>query len=174
MDDAVHSETDDTAACLRQLVGTWDGSGQGRFPTIDDFTYREVLTVLEDADAGLLHYVQETWRNTADGEAASHRETGFIGVDDSGLVTILNAQGTDRVEALSGRIHLPAPGTGEWRLDLSSSHHGHDARMRSATRAIRLVGDELDYEMSMATDRVASLTTHLAAHLARRPSDDIG
>ena len=173
MDDVAHSEPDDTAAFLRRLVGTWEGSGHGHFPTIDDFRYREVLMVLEDADAGLLRYVQETWRITADGEAASHRETGFIGADDSGLVTILNAQGTDRVEALRGRIHRPAPSTAEWRLDLSSSHHGHDARTRSATRTIRLAGDELDYEMSMTTDRVASITTHLAAHLTRRPSEGI-
>ncbi len=173
MDDAAHSDSDDAAACLRQLVGTWDGSGQGHFPTTDDFDYREVLTVLEDADAGLFHYFQETWRITDDGEVPSHRETGFITIDDSGLVTFLNAQGSSRVEALHGRIQRPGPNPAEWRLDLVSGYHGNDARMRSATRTIRLAGDELAYEMSMATDRVPSLDSHLMARLSRRASEEI-
>jgi hypothetical protein len=157
----------DARACLLQLVGTWHGSGRGGFPTMDPFDYREVLRVSRSTSNGLFQYVQRTWRLTPTGETPSHQETGFINVVDDGRVEVMNAQGTDRVEVMHGRIERNGAG---WQLGLESILHGHDERVRTATRTIRLSGGNLSYTMRMTTDRVVEAESHLEAQLELRAS----
>ena len=95
---------------LQTLVGTWEGKGAGRYPTIDDFRYREVLEISSGYDGLLLHYKQTTWKMTDDGEAGSHVETGFIGVADDGTVEITSSQALDRVEVLTGGVTVSDDG----------------------------------------------------------------
>lgn len=150
---------------LDWLAGVWHGTGTLEYPTIDTYPYREVFTVRMLDRGWPLHYVQETWKLLAQTEAPSHVETGFITAEDDGSVTFLNAQGPDRVEVLRGR--LTPTGNRAWELELASTVHGHDPRMRSSTRSITLDGDSLSYSMSMATDRVEVPTLHLSARLTR-------
>lgn len=59
---------------VARLIGVWEGQGQGRYPTINDFEYREELT-FSDIGKPFLHYVQRTW--SPDGKPM-HTETGYL------------------------------------------------------------------------------------------------
>ena len=150
---------------LQQLVGTWEGTGKGDFPTIDPFTYREVLEVHGGQEDGLLHYQQRTWRQEDGQEVDSHRETGFIGLSDNQAVEILNAQGSDRVEVLRGDVEVRG---NAFLLDLHSVVLAHDERMIRSWRRLQVEGEVLSYSMGMATKQVPGGTTHLTARLTRR------
>jgi hypothetical protein len=145
------------------LIGTWEGTGRGEFPTIDSFEYRELLEIIEPQAETLLHYRQQTWRATGDEEVASHAETGFISVTEDGDVELLNVQGTDRVEVLRGRPAAREPFT----LELRSVVLAHDERMVRSWRNLHLQGDLLRYETAMATTAVPDGAPHLTARLTR-------
>ena len=149
---------------LQTLVGTWEGKGAGRYPTIDDFRYREVLEITAGSGDMLLHYRQSTWRVTEDGEAASHVETGFIGVAEDGLVELTSAQALDRVEVLTGTVTVSDDGL---FLDVESTLIGHDERMIRSWRTIVFDTERLTYTMGMATTSVPEGAAHLAAELVR-------
>ncbi|MGI9666526.1 MAG: FABP family protein [Acidimicrobiia bacterium] len=160
---------------LHELVGRWVGDGVGFFPTIDDFSYRETL-VIEAAhqDAALLRYSQTTWKQVGDIEAPSHVETGFIGITEEGLVEMFNAQGVDRIAALSGSLTtLPdTTGSGEAGpqslvMHLTSDLLAKDDRMVSSWRTWTLTEDTLSYEMGMRTTAVSEEIPHLRATLHR-------
>ena len=148
---------------LRGLIGTWEGTGRGEFPTIDAFDYRESLEIIEPQPETLLHYRQQTWRLVGNEEIGSHIETGFISVTDDGDVEIANAQASDRVEVLRGR----ATASDSFTLELKSVVLAHDERMVWSWRTLRLRGDVLRYEMAMATTLVPDGAPHLTARLSR-------
>ncbi len=149
---------------LHKLIGTWEGSGSGQFPTINDFEYREVLEISGDYDGALLHYKQRTWRLTDDGEAESHVETGFIGLTDDGTVEITSSQALDRVEVLRGKLSSTADG---FSIDVESVSIAHDPRMIRSWRSIVLGAERLSYTMGMATTAVPDGGSHLTAELRR-------
>ena len=149
---------------LGALIGRWEGTGSGRFPTISDFTYREVLEIIDDYDDALLHYKQRTWRLTEDGESESHTETGFIGVTEDGTVEITSSQGLDRVEVLRGAVSMSDDGL---TLDVESVSIAHDPRMIRSWRTVVCGNDQLSYTMGMATTAVPDGGPHLKAELER-------
>ncbi len=149
---------------LDQLLGRWEGTGSGEFPTLAAFTYRERLDVTEH-DVGVVHYLQRTWRLSANDEVGSHVETGFITVRNDTTVEILNAQGSDRVEVLNGRWSTD---DGVVSLELHSAALAHDNRMISSWRNITITEHELSYVMGMSTTAFPNGATHLAATLQRR------
>ena len=157
---------------LQALVGTWWGSGTGRFPTVEDFAYEESLRITGREEGPLqLHYEQQTWLVHESGQREpSHWETGFFSITDEGLLEVLNAQTSGRVEVLQGHLTQEAVGSAEATLHLrfSSSLHGHDPRMRATTRRLWVRPNQLRYEVLMATDSVPELTQHLTAELTRQ------
>lgn len=155
-----------TRASLQRLVGRWEGTGKGEFPTLDPFDYREILVIDADPESPSIHYRQDTRRDRNGEEVGSHVETGFISLDTEGRVRVLNAQGSDRVEVLSGDAVLLHDGT--LVLDLESVVLAHDERMIRSWRQIEVDGDELRYMMGMATTEVPDGDQHLAARLHRR------
>jgi hypothetical protein len=149
---------------LRKLAGVWVGTGVGEFPTLDSFTYRERFEIAERR-ARVLNYLQETWRNVDSEEVGSHIETGFITLADDGTVEVLNAQGSDRVEVLSGHAEVSGSVVS---IDLESVALANDERMISSWRKLQIDGDELSYTMGMATNSVPKGATHLTARLTRQ------
>jgi hypothetical protein len=149
---------------LGHLLGRWEGTGSGEFPTLDSFTYREQLDMTEHG-VGVVHYVQRTWRLVNGVGVGSHMETGFISVRDDNSVYILNAQGSDRVEVLQGRWTLDNDVAS---IDVNSAVLAHDDRMIRSWRNITMNGRELSYFMGMATNTVPHGATHLTATLHRR------
>ena len=146
------------------LVGTWEGSGSGEFPTIEPFSYREMFEVSEVVAGARLHYLQRTWRTNVEPEVPSHVETGFINVTAEGGIELLNSQGSDRVEALVGTVADADDGL---VLDFTSRSLADDERMVDSWRTWTLRGDELSYTMGMRTTAVRTGASHLAATLRR-------
>ena len=149
---------------VSRLLGRWEGMGAGEFPTISAFAYREQLDVIEQS-VGVVHYVQRTWRLINGDEVGSHIETGFISVHDDMTVEMLNAQGSDRTEVLTGSWSID---DGTVSLELHSAELAHDDRMISSWRCITIATNEFSYTMGMATTSVPNGARHLAAHLQRR------
>lgn len=150
---------------LSQLIGVWKGSGRGEFPTIEPFTYREVFEVTEAVAGQSLHYRQWTWRTSVDPEAISHIETGFINLAPEAGVGILNAQGTDRVELLSGSMERTMVG---FNISLRSKSIVGDDRMIASWREWQLAADGFSYSMGMSTGVVPDGAHHLSAELRRQ------
>lgn len=154
-----------TFLALTTLVGEWTGEGTGYFPTIDTFAYRErLVATMPQAGTPMLHYLQETWKQTPDGEAPSHIETGFITVTDDGTVEMLNAQGPDRIAVLTGTVETVE---GASKLTLLSHTVEHDHRVLSSERHWTWTADTLSYTMAMHTTAVSKSTPHLKATLHR-------
>ena len=104
-------------ADIQKLIGVWVGTGVGEFPTLSPFRYRERLEIVERR-VHVLTYLQETWRTVEGGDVGSHIETGFLRIGEAGVVEVLNAQDSGRVEVLSGH----AEGSGSLvSIDLLSS-----------------------------------------------------
>ena len=151
---------------LDSLLGRWEGTGAGDFPTIDAFRYREELTFERRAGEDSIHYEQRTWRvsDGADDGDPSHWESGFLLVREDGAIDLLNAQASGRVEVLRGKLE---PRDGGGRLELASVVHANDARMVATQRVLEWAAGELSYEVRMTTDRVAAGALHLRCHLSR-------
>jgi hypothetical protein len=131
---------------LAQLVGVWRGEGDGHYPTIAPFRYREEVTFAHDGRP-VLRYAQRTWR--LDTDTPMHVEAGYLRAPDAGSVELIVAQPTGLaevaelvVDATSGRLIL-------------DGGRAAVARTRSAKavldvrRRFELEGDELRYDLWM-------------------------
>jgi hypothetical protein len=156
----------ETMKCLARLAGAWTGTGEGGYPTIDPFQYREALTFTPAAGKAYLHYDQRTWRRDDSGqEVPSHWESGFWRILPEGQVELLCVQASGRVEVARGRLHPTGDG---FSLELRSSLFANDARVEQTWREYDLRGDTLRYALKMQTAAVPALTWHVRADLRRR------
>ena len=83
-----------------RLPGVWRGDGEGHYPTIRTFGYREELEFSRLADKPILSYVQRT-RHRDDGRPL-HAECGYLRLDGD-RVELLIAQPTGFAEVHHGR-----------------------------------------------------------------------
>ena len=152
---------------LKLLAGRWRGTGQGRYPTIETFEYRETLCFTWDGARPLLHYDQQTERrnNPQDPFVPSHRETGFLYLVEGDRVAMANAQLGGRLEALQGTVE---PTTDGLVITLHSVELANDPRMEQSSRVLTLSRDSLHYVMHMQTTKVPRLALHLEATLQRQ------
>ena len=159
-------DVEERSRALRAFLGVWRGEGRGSFPGIEPFRYAEQVEFrTRDGEASVL-YEQQTWvLDEAGGREPSHWEAGFLQVTEDGRVDLLNAQNSGRVEVLRGDLREAAGGNVE--LILESVVHGHDPRMVATRRRYVLAGNELVYEVDMATRKVPGARRHLDARLTR-------
>lgn len=153
----------EVAAAVTALVGTWEGQGNGDYPTIEPFRYREVTRIGEHPDHPALHYEQRTWKLTSDGEEVSHWETGLLRISSDGSATLHNAQG-GRTETMRGTWFKDGQG---WVVELVGTGYSGDERVVASHRSVRFDGADLSYEMRMETINNPELTLHLKARLAK-------
>lgn len=131
---------------LGRLVGVWVGTGEGHFPTIAPFRYREEVTFGHDGRP-VLRYAQRTWR--ADGDAPMHVEAGYLRAPDAGVAELIVAQPTGLAEVAQLDVRedgalLVLDGA---RAPLART--GSAKEVADVRRRFELEGEELRYDLWM-------------------------
>lgn len=150
-------------AVVSELIGVWTGEGEGLYPTIDPFRYRETTEIVERGDHPALRFEQRTWKLTPHGEVASHWETGLLRISSDRSAKFHDAQ-PGRTETMSGTWEKDGGG---WMISLASTGYAGDDRVVTSTRTLWLHPGELAYEMEMETTATRQRSLHLRATLHR-------
>jgi hypothetical protein len=144
---------------VRFLLGIWEGTGKGVYPTIEPFAYREEVRI-SHVGKPFLVYGQRTWAES-DGRPL-HAETGYWRFPPGGRVELVLAHPTGVVEVEEGTIE----GT---TLELATTSVGRTATakdVRTLARRVSVEGYVLRYTLDM--EAVAEpLQRHLDAELRR-------
>lgn len=149
----------DALAPVVGLLGVFEGDGQGHYPTIEAFTYRERVTFTH-VGRPFLAYQQRTWHPEHSGPM--HAETGYLRLPSPGLAELVLAHPTGITEVEQGTLV-----DGVLRLATTSIGLTDTAKqVRSLRREFVLENDTLTYDVWMAHDTVPE-THHLHARLRR-------
>ena len=151
---------------LAPLLGTWRGSGEGSYPTIDDFAYAEEL-VFGHVGKPFLSMVQRS-RDLSTG-APLHAEAGYLRALPHGAVELTVAQPSGIVEVDAGSVTPTSDGL---VVELESVRVGLTPTAKSVTavrRRLSLAGSVLVSELWMAAVGEADLIPHVRAELSQRP-----
>ena len=143
---------------LAFLLGTWRGEGDGTYPGIDPFRYREELAFEHVGDAFLL-VTESSW--TPDG-APLHFERGTLRPVGEGRVDLALAHPIGVAEVAEGTIE----GTTLTTRSTSIVRTATGSPVTEIERRYRLEDGKLAYELDMATDGVER-TFHVRATLDR-------
>jgi hypothetical protein len=131
---------------LAGLLGVWRGTGEGHYPTIASFAYREEVTFGHDGRP-VLRYAQRTWR--LDNDTPMHVEAGFLRapVDGTSELLIVQPTGLAEVALLTVRAEgerVVLDGARSEPLRAPSAKDVVDVRRR-----FELAGDQLRYDLWM-------------------------
>lgn len=137
----------ETLRPLAALVGTFEGDGEGDYPTIEPFRYREEVIVAH-VGTPVLHYRQRTW----DPETGRpmHAEVGYLRLAPSARVELLLAHPFGIAEVEEGTLETTQGGV---VLALETTTVGRTAtakEVRALRRRFVLGGDELSTDLWMA------------------------
>jgi THAP4-like, heme-binding beta-barrel domain len=150
---------------LGRLLGTWSGAGEGHYPTIEPFRYREEV-VFGHVGKPFLAYRQATV-NLATGQPA-HAESGYLRAVAPGRVELVLVHPTGIAELSDGEV-LEQPDGLTVHLRSNTVLHTVTAKeVTSVERRISVVGDTLRYQVAMAAVGQPH-QHHLAAELHRLP-----
>lgn len=138
-------------APLAALLGTWAGEGEGHYPTIEPFAYREEISFVPGPGKPFLAYRQATIR--LDTGLPAHAEAGYLrGVGD-GRVELVMAHPTGIAELAAGDVTTTTTPTGDGLVvhlrttDVVGTSTAKD--VRSVERTFTLAGDVLRYDLAM-------------------------
>jgi hypothetical protein len=138
---------------LGLLVGTWIGEGEGRYPTIEPFSYREEV-VFGHVGKPFLAYRQAT-TNLATGQPA-HAEAGYLLAHPTGIAELSEGEVLAQPDGVA--LHLTSTA-----VPLTATAK----QVSSIERRITVIGDTLRYQVAMAAVGLAH-QHHLSAELHRR------
>ena len=150
-------------SALSALLGMWEGTGVGEYPTIADFAYHETITFTH-VGKPFLAYTQRT-RHPETG-LAMHSESGYWRVPRSGSIEIVMAEPTGLAEIYEGAV---VANDGTVVIDVRSTFVGATTSAKEVTiteRTFSVTGDDMQYTFRMAAVG-QPLQHHLGAHLRR-------
>lgn len=159
MDVALHPDVE----VLAPLLGAWTGTGEGHYPTIEPFSYREDVT-FGHVGKPFLAYRQATVR--LDTGLPAHAEVGYLRGVGPGRVELVLAHPSGVAEIAEGEVTAES---GRLVLRLVSMAVTRTSTAKEVTRVDRTItveGDVLRYDLAMAAVG-QPLEHHLAAELAR-------
>ena len=149
---------------LAELVGTFEGTGAGHYPTIEPFEYRERVT-FGHVGKPVLAYEQATWDPVSG--TPMHAERGFLRPAGEGRVEFGIAHVFGITELLEGDHDRTDDDRDRLRLTATSLGIAGTAKpVRHVRRELRFDAERLDYDVWMSYREVPE-THHLAADLRR-------
>lgn len=151
---------------LKDLIGTWRGSGNGHYPTIDDFAYLEELTV-GHVGKPFLAIGHKTRRDGGAGEPL-HAEAGYVRPTPTGGFELILVHPSGITELHhDGQVTLDNDGALVITTRSTQVLCTPTAKsVEQVERVYRCLGDQLTYDISMAAVG-EPLTHHLRAELTR-------
>jgi hypothetical protein len=154
---------DDRLGPLVALVGTWSGTGEGVYPTIESFGYTEQITFADPQVKPFLAYTQRT-RHAVD-DRPLHAESGYLRwVQGAPEWTIASPTGV--VEVHTGTVDIEGDALTLRCSTLAVMGSPTAKEVASVARVVVVRGDRLHYELSMgAVGQPHQL--HLRADLLR-------
>lgn len=164
MADGPHPPLHPDVAVLAPLLGTWEGSGAGEYPTIDEFSYTESITFTH-VGKPFVAYTQRT--RHPDSGLPMHAESGYLRVPMPGSIEIVMAQPTGLAEIYEGAVvgGDDAPLVIDVRsITINSTSTAKEVTLTE--RTISVARDDLHYTFRMAAVG-QPLTHHLSATLHR-------
>lgn len=141
------------------LLGNWRGEGQGEYPTIKPFRYREEIRFTHNGKPFLI-YTQRT--ESIDSGQPMHGEMGYLRVVGDGKVEFVIAQPIGYAEISLGHVD-------GMRVDVHCESVARTPTAKPVTsisRSFWLEGDTLHYEIKMGMEAVP-LVRHLTASFRR-------
>jgi hypothetical protein len=141
------------------LLGVWRGEGEGQYPTIRSFGYREEIRFTHNGKPFLI-YTQRT--EAIDTGQPMHGEAGYLRLVGDGRIEFVIAQPIGYAEISLGRVD------GQ-RVDVECTSVGRTPTAKPVTsisRSLWLEGDTLRYELKMGM-KGSPLARHLTASFRR-------
>lgn len=143
------------------LLGTWEGDGQGEYPDIDPFVYRQRLTISTVEDKPYLVHESRTWN--PDTGAPMAMELGFWRPQPDGSVELVLSHPTGFVEVFYGNITARS-------VDLGTDAVVRTASAKDVSGSRRLYGIAPDEDLAYVVEMAAMghpLRPHLSAKLTK-------
>lgn len=146
------------------LIGRWEGTGVGGYPTIEDFTFAQEIT-FEQNGKPFLSYRSRSWLLDAEGERVRPlaTETGFWRPQEGGDLELLLTHPTGFVEIWEGSVEGP-------RVELRTDLVARTPMAKEYTAGHRMYG-LVESDLLWAFDMAAvgqPLQPHLSARLVRQ------
>ncbi len=145
------------------LLGHWQGTGRGDYPTIDPFAFGQEIAFTHDGRP-FLHYFSRTWLLDEDGNEIRPLalETGFFRPQPDGALEVVLAHPTGFVEIYYGNVDGA-------KIELATDAVARTASAKTYTAGQRLYGlveGELlwTFDMAAVDERLQS---HIWARLQR-------
>lgn len=148
---------------LAPLLGTWRGSGDGHYPTIDDFSYLEEL-IFSHVGKPFLAMTQRSRDPRSD--APLHAEVGYLRPQPGQGLEMVLTQPTGVVEIHDGTLTETATGVVLELRTVSVEGTRTAKPITEVRRRIEVAGDVLTSQVWMAA-MGQPLTHHLSGELGR-------
>ncbi|MEZ5230630.1 MAG: FABP family protein [Acidimicrobiales bacterium] len=148
---------------LAFLAGTWTGTGELHYPTIETAHYTETISFSCD---GRPFFAYEQRTRLIEADRPAHAEAGFWRHVGDGRVEVMLSHVTGLVEILEGTVHTS---DGVTVVELASTLVAGSSTavpVEATTRRFEGDGTTMRYDMSMAAAG-QPMTHHLAATFTR-------
>ena len=130
------------------LLGTWVGEGEGHYPTIEPFAYREEISFSRSGGKPFVAYRQATVH--LDTGQPAHAEAGYLRGVGGGRVELVMAHPTGLAELAEGEAAATSDGLVLHLVSTTVAATATAKDVRSVERTFTLAGDVLHYDLAMA------------------------